>query len=286
MNVITIDQAPPTTFRLGLEKDGLNSYSMGTNSFEIPKKGNKWNHGLTPEQEAKIEAHYGRSFSNPLDNSFWGDMLFELRNFTQSLDMTDPHNILMVSVGKQLGYVAENIDEVKENPMHQFTYIIKDSAREHTQDLSLYERTDEAIITLSRVKKQSNKYLLALAFYCTPNPFEIGTNSDLAYTRLRKLINGEYTESKREGLSKFEAAVALEKAYLYATNDVRWAIRKNIIRRGGDLIYYNPMSGVQYGKTEAKIVEFLLATENQDEYGVTTNPSPTSIKEQLKKLNL
>jgi hypothetical protein len=285
MSYIIIDQAPANEgeFKLGLEEEGMNVYPTGSNTLEIPMRNSKWLHGLTPEELIIVEQHYGHSFSKPEHNEFWSNISFEVKNYLQSVDIERPDNILMVSILKQSGMCAESMDEVEDKRMHQFIYVIKRKDEDDQKKLSLYERQDEAIVQLNRVKKSSNKYMLALAFQATPNPFELGSNYDIAYTRLRELIDGKFTDNKYEGIDRFNAALQLPKEKLYATVDVNLAIRKNIIRRNGKMHYYNPLSNVEYGKTVDSIVDYLLDPTNQEEYGVSKDAPPYSIKKQLER---
>lgn len=288
MAYITIDQAPPNEgeFKLGLEQEGLNSYPTSSNTFEIPQINGEFKHGLTDEQLEFVEKAYGRSFSNPDDRLFWSNFSFDLKNYLQTVDMQNPEHVLMMGSARQLGYCAGNMEEVEANPLHQYIYVINDKNAQFERKLSLYEKQDEAIVVLDRVKKNSKKRLIALAYMSTPNPSEIGTNDRTAYTRLRELIDGKYNKTKIEGINAFNRVVELDPERLYCQVDVERSIRKNIIRRNGKGHYYNPLSDVEYGRSKDAIVDFLLNPKNQDEYGGIPDAPAYSIISQLKKSEL
>lgn len=284
MSTVTIDQVKTEDFRLGLEKEGMQVYPDATQSFPIPRVKGKWNHGLTKEEQKIVETFYGYSFENPAHNEFWGDITFTIKNHLSSLDMSSGDNILKVSIMKQLGMCASSMDEVEENPNNKYVFVVKDRNEDNNKKLSLYLRQDKAKAELLKIMNTSGKYLRALAFVGTPNPYELGDSNELAYTRLRELITGEFTNKKSEGIDKFNTILEIDKPRLYCMVDVKKAIRKNIIRRNAKMEYYNPVSGVVYGKGEERVVTYLLDPTNQDEYGTSKDAPQFSIKKQLERI--
>lgn len=285
MGHVVIMQAPPKEgeFRLGLEQEKLRMYETGNTVFEIPIKNGKLVHGLGKSDIKTVEDYYGKSLSKPEDLDFWTGMHFELKNHVQSLDMDNPHNILLVSVAQELGICASSTDQLLERPNDTFMYVIKDNQADYKEKLTIYQRQDEALANLTKAKKTSQELVIALAFYATPNPYEIGTDHDLAYTRLRELIMGNYTKTMKEGVDKFMQAYEIDKAKLYASRHVKMAIRKNIIRRNSQLAYYNPLSNIIYGNSEDAIIDYLLNPVNQEEYGNYADAPPFSIVQQLNR---
>jgi len=286
MATVIIDQAKTEEFRLGLEREGLNSYPTSTRSFGVPLVNGQWKHGLTPDEVKVVEAFYGRSFTKPEDREFWGDLVFTVKNHLSTINLDNPDQLLMISCMKQLGYCAASLEEVSDNPMANYVFVIKDRGQDEQEKLTLYQRNDEAIIELSKIRKRSNKELIALAFYLLPDPYHIGTNEDLAYTGLRDFIEGKYTEQKYQALDKFTAALEIPKDRLYVMKDVNVAVRKNIIRRNGKREYYNPISSVTYGATLDQVFDYMVDPKNDSEYGLAKDAPEYSIRKQLARINL
>lgn len=282
-NILVINQAPTTEFRLGLEQEGMQLNPSAETSFPIPNVRNRWAHGLNEEDRKLVEEFHGRRFDDPDAYQYWNSIRFDWKNYLSSYDMDDPRNILMISCAKQTGLCAIDLEQIDNNPNARFSFVVHRSRELEEAKYSLYEKQDTAKAELLKVKRSSKKYLLALAYFCTPEPSEIGTNDALAYVRLRNLIEGEYTQTKVEGVDKFMAAKDMSKDRLYTAVNVRKAYRLNIIRRNGDRMYFNPMTNVEYGRTQEAVTDYFLNPKNQEEYGAVKDPEPYSILAQLKR---
>lgn len=280
---IVIAQAPTEEFRLGLEKEGRQLYEQASSTYEIPFVNGKFDHGLSKEQQKKVETYYGYKFDDPNAREFWASISVEIPHTLKMIDPENAEDLLLQSVLKKFGYLAPNLEEATNNKMAKYRFVLRNEGEEEEVKASLYDRQDAALLVLADLKMKSKPYMIALAQYLFN---EVGIENDvLAYTKLRELISGDalsLTKTKKNALDMFEAAMKIEKVTLLVTVDVKKAIARNIIRKDINQRFYNATTGVTYGKTVEEVITFLLNPENADELGSTTNPHPTSVRAQLK----
>lgn len=281
MSNVVLKQAPTTEFRLGLEKEGLQMFESSFSSYEIPFYQGKFQPGLTPEEKVIVEEYFGRKFDDSADFEFWNNYVIEVKHTIMPYDLKNPRDLLHFSVLKQLKLAAPSLEEAN-NPMANYIFVLHNDNAEQEIKATLYEKVDEAIIELNKLKS-TPKYLIGVAKYILPVNTGIGDNKTLAYSKLRELINGDLTNGRNEGVDRFNRALALDKKLLYATVDFRSALRRNIIRKNVKGFFYNPLSQTVYGKNEQECVKFLINPKNQDELGTgTKNDTNYSIRTQLK----
>lgn len=281
----TIKQAPPHSFKMGLEKSNLQLFEITTSSHVIPFVNNRWMHGLTKEEKELVEAHYGHSFDNPAHNDFWGSIEFEIDHTVQGVDTKNPEDILKVAVLKAMSYLAPTLEDAQ-NPMANYLFVLTDQEEEEEMKATLYERTDSAIANLLEIKK-SKKYMLAFAKYLLPTSLGMSEDVNKAYTKVREFLDlklvTQTNTTKKAALSQFERALDIDKGVLYTTVDFRDAVKKNILRLNAENQFYNVTSGTVYGKNEEECISYLMNPKNQDELGTGTKTDKNySIRYQLK----
>lgn len=282
----SIKQAPSTSFKLGLEKTGLQYFEITSSSYEIPFIGGKWQHGLTEDEKEIVENHYGHKFEDPASNSFWGDISFPLDHTIQGINLKEnPEDLLLVGVLKYMKIISPTVEDAH-SPMSGYGFMVTDEDKEEEMKATLYERTDSAISNLLEIKK-TKKYLLAFAKYLLPPSIGIGDDTNRAYTKIRDFLDlklkTSLNPSKKAALSVFENTLNVDKGVLYTTVDFKEALKKNIIRVNGDNYFFNVSSGTQLGKNEEECVRFLMNPKNQDELGTgNKNDKNYSIRYQLK----
>jgi hypothetical protein len=266
---VIVKQAPPKNgvFKLGLEKYGESMFNGADSSFPIPIKNNKFVHGLSEADQKVVEQHYGLQFDNPEHKAAWGNMSFTMRHTLNALDpKNNPEDLLTLSVLKQMSLAASSLEELKDNPMVNYNFVISDDDQEIEAKASVYERTDEAIVALNTLKK-SEKHLLAVSRLLIPRTMGVGSSKELAYLKLREFIEGLIVKNKGEALTRFEQALEMEKEKLYLITDFREAYARNIIRKDKKNGFYNPITEASYGKTEEEALKYLADPKNQGELG-------------------
>lgn len=279
---ILIKQAPPKTFKLGLEKQGLNKFENSNTTFGLTTRNGKFSHGLKDDEEIElVEKYYGWSFDNEKNHADWSSLEFKLEGTVNAVDIKkDPSQLLMVRVAEQLGLIATSLEQA-EDPMSEYEFVMYNESEEEELKATYYEKLDSAIIELGRIRK-TPKYLIGVAKFLLPSSTGIGKDSTKAYAKLREYINGDVTKRKNEAVDRFLKSLTIEKATLYVTVDFKEAFAKNIIRKNTKQRYYNPKSKTEYGKTESEAIAFLSDLKNQDELGLgNKNDAEFSIRAQL-----
>lgn len=277
--MLSIKQAPTTFKKLG---NTIRKFEGTESTFEIPYVKKKWLHGLRSNKEIqKVESHYGRSFSNPEDNEFWGSLKFSLNHFIEPLSGLDnPEDLLKVRVLEASKILTSSYQDFISNENGDRDFILYDENEETSVTASLYEKRDLAVAELVNIKK-TPKYLIAVAKSLLPVNMSI-PSKDAAYVKLREYIDGKVIKNKTEAVDKFLACLEKDKSILYVEVDFDEAFRKNVIRKNSNKRFYNPMTGVEYGKTKDEAVSFLMNPKNQDELGTgLKGDEPYSIRAQL-----
>lgn len=277
---------------MGLEEEGLQVWELATSLVPIPKRMGKWNHGLTKEELKVVEDYYGHSFDNPDHDSFWNNQMFQIKHTRMVLRPDNPEDILKAGIIKTMGLAATSMQEVENNPMARYTFVIEDAAAEQEMATSLYEMQDECIVELNKLRNTPNseRYLFALAVHLFPQGMvgsisDIKASTKLVYTRLREFIDGNHTETQKDGPTKFLAALDIDKGRMLVKCDVTEAIRHGVIRKDRTKNqYYNSMSQTVYGKSVDQVVDFLLQQDQEEELGIGSNPPSWSIRTQLRNV--
>lgn len=276
-----LKQAPTGEFRLGLEKEGLQMFESSYSTWEIPFTNGKFQTGLSDEDKLKVEEFFNRKFDDPGDFEFWSNYTIEVKHTLNPYDLENPRDLLEYSVLRLLKVAAPSLEEA-DNPMASYLFVLHNDKEENELKASLYERVDEAIVELNKLKT-TPKHLIAVAKYILPSNVGIGSNDKMAYAKLRELVNGDLTDAKKTGVDTFFKVLNMDKTELYATVDFREAVKQNIVRKNMKQYYYNPLSQTVYGKNETEVIKFLLNPKNQDELGTGTKSDTNySIRAQLK----
>lgn len=282
MSGILIKQAKPKTFKMGLEERGLSLFENATSTFDIPYTNNSFQHGLNKKDQKIVEDYYGWKFDNREDKENWMALTLELKHTINPLDpKNNPKDLLTISVAKIIGYAAGNAD-IANDPMSNHRFLVYDETEELATTATYYQKLDEAIIQLQKIKTEK-KYILSIAKYVLPNSSGINENMDKAYTKLREFVNGDLSKGKNEAVDKFLKALTVDKTLLYVSVDFDEAYKKNIIRTNTKQQFYNPSSKSIYGKNRDTAIAYLMDIKNQDELGTGgTKDEPFSIRYQLK----
>lgn len=289
MNASIKQANPHGKAKLGLEKSNLQLFEVTESTYEIPFVNNKWKHGLNEEELKIVENHYGHSFSNPEHYMFWASLTpFKIDHTIRSLDLTNPEDILLCGVLKEMKILAPSIEDSNNKVMANYLFALNIEGEEEELKLSIYQRFDKAIVSLTEVGKQP-KYIIALAKYILPPSISIN-DSTKAYTKLREFLDctlkTNQNRSKKEALNIFENALEKDKGVLFTTVDFREAKKKNIIRLDSNNRLFNVSSGTVYGKNEEEAISYLLNPKNQDELGADKKGDKNySIRYQLKQRN-
>lgn len=288
MQDIQIKQAKSGDFKLGLEREGLSHFVNTQSTYEIPYIKGKFQADLTEEQIKIVENHYGYTWngSTKEDFEFWSSLtLPPLKHRMAAFSVTEPEDIILVGVLKYMGVAAPSLGE-SQNAMGNYKFVIHNQKEEEAHKTSIFENRHMAIANLFKIKDQK-KFLVALCKYLLPaNASIIGMTKERAYNLLSEFVEGKHGKAK-ESLDRFNAATSLNKELLYVTVDFKDAYRKNIIRKNDRNMFYNALSGTEYGKNEEAAIEFLLDPKNQDELGLDSkDDKPYSIRKQLKLLEL
>jgi hypothetical protein len=272
-----IKQAPITSEKLGHK---LRRFENCTSRFEIfyDAGRKKFNHGLSKEEQERVEAHYGRSFENPNDLEFWSNINFEIKHDVEPVDMENPPDLLKVRAFQALKSLGNFNDIISGDSTSDF--MLTDESKETELEATLYEKRDLAIAKLIQVK-QSTKYCIGIAKFLLPGSIKISTLDD-AYTKIRQFLDGKIIKGSNEAIRQFNNACDLPKDELYVTVDFNEALRKNIIRKNADGKFHNPLTGTEYGKTSKQSIMYLMQPSNQEEIGAGgKSDKPYSIRYQL-----
>ena len=260
-------------------------YPESTQTYPIPFKHNKPQYTLTAKEVQLVEEFYNHSLSNPTkeDLEFWSNIDIDVPAIHSTLDRSNPADLLKIGVLTNMGILANNMEEVMENPDIRYIFVIEDKAIEIEKKQTYYERKAELAAQLQALKAKSTtkQYLIDMAYFISPNRGEPRTKSE-AFVVLMELIEGESTDTKKEGLNRFEDVVKKDKAWLKVNNIVGQAIEKNIIRRNSKMYFYNTSSNQEYGKRREDVISFLLEPANQAELGGYKDAPEFSIVNQLK----
>lgn len=282
-----IKQAPTTQFKLGLEKQGLQIFENAEVTTEIPIKNGKLVYTLTPEEKEIVEAHYGMKLDDPANIQDWIDRVpISIKSTIDALDDKNPVDILKKGVLLGSGKLAPSLEDVKADPMADYTYVLFTEAQEDSEKLSVHKRYHLAIQDLLKLQKKRIK-LLAVAKYILPSSVGIRNNEEKAYVKLTEWLDGEVEKiTKSAAIAKFKQVLEMDELELFTTVDFKEAFAKNIIRRNGDGYFYNTISQTAYGKNQAECITFLTNPKNQDELGLNDKDDKDySIRYQLKKHN-
>jgi len=282
MSGILMKQAKPKSYKMGLEERGIGLFENAFSTFDIPFTNNSFGHGLNKKEQKIVEDYYGWQFDNPEHRENWMALTLELKHTINPFDpKNNPTDLLTISVAKEIGYAAANKDEA-EDPMKEFKFQIYNETEELATTATYYQKLDEAIMQLQKIKSEK-KYLLAIAKFVLPNSSGINNNMEKAYTKLREYINGDLTKTKNEAVDLFLKCLLLDKTLVNVTVDFREAYKKNIIRTNAKNEYYNAMSKTVYGKNEETAINYLLDVKNQQELGTNSSKDQAySIRYQLK----
>ena len=282
-----IKQAPTTQFKLGLEKQGLQIFENAEVTIEFPIKDGKLLYELTPEEKEIVEAHYGMKLDDPANIQDWIDRVpISIKSTIDALDDKNPVDILKKGVLLGSGKLAPSLEDVKADPMADYTYVLFTEAQEDSEKLSVHKRYHLAIQDLLKLQKKRIK-LLAVAKYILPSSVGIRNNEEKAYVKLTEWLDGEVEKiTKSAAIAKFKQVLEMDELELFTTVDFKEAFAKNIIRRNGDGYFYNTISQTAYGKNQAECITFLTNPKNQDELGLNDKDDKDySIRYQLKKHN-
>jgi len=281
---VIVKQTSNGSFKLGLEKEGLSMFEQTSTSFEIPYVNGKFDHGLTEEQVDRVEKHYGLSFEDPEHRGEWLQIVLSYDHTINAYDLeSNPEHLLAVSVMKNMGQAAPNLEEAS-NPMANYKMVIYNDGDEEEMKATYLERLDTAIMDLQEMKKtKGQQQLIYTAKYILPQSAGIGNDPAKAYVKLRSYLDGNMTSTKDEALVLFNSAINKGKDIIYTTVDFREAYKMNIIRKNNKGQYYNVMSTTVYGSTEEQAIEYLLNPKNQEELGMGKKADANySIRQQLK----
>jgi len=269
-------------FRMGLEKSGHKMFPHASTSCGIPIVKGKWQHGLkTKEHIAMVERHYGDSFDNLGHDAIWRDLLFDFNHNFSALDLEgNAEHVLQMGVLEAMGQATDDIEKALD-PMSNYSFVYTNQSKENEMKAKAYEYYDNAIIALTKLKK-NNKYMIAISKYVLPATVGISEDANRSYTKLREFLEGETKRGRADNCQKFLHAMQMDKAKLYCIIDFRQAYKRNIIRKNTNGLYFNPISGVEYGKTEDTSIAYLLNPKNSDELGAGKNSDTNfSIRHQL-----
>lgn len=282
-----IKQAPTNAFRLGLEKQGLQVFENAEVTTEIPLKNGKIMYDLTPEEKEKVEAHYGMTLDDPANVQEWIDRVhINIRATIDTLDITNPEDILKVGVLKANKSLAPNLEEAKANQMAGYKWVLYTEAQEDGAKLSVHKRYHNTIQELLKLSKKRTK-LLAVAKYILPSSLGIRNDETKAYVKLTEWLEGKVeTITKDAAITKLNEVINMDEHQLFVTVDYKEAVSKNIIRRNADGYFYNTISQTAYGKNQSECIKFLTNPKNQDELGLNDKDDKDySIRYQLNKYN-
>lgn len=276
-----IKQAPTDRFMLGQELQYFENAEITT---EIPLKNGRIPYTLTDEEKKLVESHYGLELDNPEHINLWLEKVtFETKPTIDVIDDTNPEHILKKGILLANNTYAPNL-EAANDYMQGYKFVVYDEEQEAENKATLYEKYDEAIIKLGKLRKRKKK-LLAVAKYILPSTTGIQSNVSKAYTLLRDWIDGKFDNtSRREAIDALIRTILMDEAELYVTVDFKEAYKRNIIRTDTEGYFINAASGTRLGKNQAEAITYLMNPKNQDELGMgKTSDKPYSIRYQLEK---
>jgi hypothetical protein len=282
--IAAIKQARDTrTPRMGFEELGMTCAPGAVTSVPIPYTNKGWQHGLDDEQKRQVERHFNRSFSNRADDVFWAAMTFDVPNDGDNIDMSDPEQVLKVSVLKQLGHLTTD-------PANQvgYKFILFNQAADDAARATNARQKAKAIAQLDDLAKDA-PYIVALARIISGHTKIIDT-VDGAFVVLYDFIE-ESAKNVKAFSEKLDPAMGggLPKERAIVICVVRDAVKRSVISfdRNNNCYTNRALSGSNYGRTEEDVVSFLLQDTNVAHLGFgNDSDEPYAIRRQLATVQL
>lgn len=258
---------------MGYEQIGLSVAEGAQTSTPIPFTNRGFKHGLSDSELKIVEKHYNKSFSKPEHNEFWANLEFKTPHTEEVIDMTNPENILRLSVLSVAGYLAPNTEDQK-NRFSSYKFVLRNEGEEEKAKASIYQKKTKAATVLEKIRETEAPYMIALARFLTGNSAGIKT-AESAFVKLMDFIEGKVTSTKGEAVDQFLSALdpkyggnkLMSETMLEVT--IQDAIMHGIIRYDKNRqTYYNPASpDSNYGRDKNEILAFLTNIKNQDHLG-------------------
>lgn len=274
------DQRTP---RMGFEQLGMTCAPGAVTSVPIPYTNTGWQHGLDDEQRRLVERHYSKSFSKKDDDWFWAGLFFEIPNDGAHIDLSNPEEVLKVSVLKQLGHLTLD-------PSNQvgYRFSLFNQAADDAAKATFARQKAKAIAQLDELSKDE-PYIVALARIISGHNKVINTG-DGAFVVISDFIEGgqknvaAFTEKLDPTLG---GKLPKERAIVICV--VKDAIKRSIIGfdRQANSFHNRALAGSNYGRTEEDVVTFLLQDQNADHLGFgNDSDEPYAIRRQLAAVQL
>lgn len=279
---------------MGYEDLGLNCNENAFTMTQMSYKDGVWAHGLSAEDQKKVEKYYNRSFSKAEDSPFWASKVFKVPHTNDMIDPNSPEDILKLGVLTATGLLAPNTSE-QDNPHRSYRFVLVNPGKDEEKEATLYQRRFKAAGYLDQIKSEEERYLVYLSKYLLNNQSGVMSTPQTAFVKLAKYIQGELEGSnKNDAVDLFLASLdpkyggTKSKDELYLEVDVNDAIKRQIIRMDRNRqVFYNPMiPDSDYGRNITEVVNFLSNPKNMDHLGTgSDSDSVYAIRYQLAKAN-
>jgi hypothetical protein len=272
----------PNNFNLGLEKYNMSKFDGCKTMYEWPFRNGK---PLIPvfkkDHKEIIENFYGCKIGEASFTDVVSNHVVTFSGQLTALDETNPQDLLSIYLLSLIkGSVAPTLEDA-DNPMNNHRHYIVSQKEEVATKVNKKVLVLEAASMLMDLKNNKSKHMVMVAKDIFANS-GIGNNQDTAFIMLSDLIDGKNEQFKKDPIGVFMSAAKKDPKELRLSVDIKEAMVYNIIRRDSDGWYFNPASGVKYGKNFTEIYQYLKKPENQEELGVGNEKDATfSIRYQL-----
>ena len=268
---------------LGMEEYNMSMWDGTTVLMDVPMKGNRYVHGLTKDEVEELKSFdkLGIDLDSEEGQQFLADFQISIPSRLSSLDLDNPRDFLSLKILQASGnIIAPSKGEATTGNVKYGFYIQNKDEEARSNNITL-RTVNQAITKIENLSIENPEFFLAVCKFILPDNVGLGTNVDVAYSKIN-----EFVRASLDGAKRFLDAInenVVSKHKIYITNDIKTAIRKNVIRKNQKGYYYNPMTNTEYGKNLEEVINFLMDVKNIDEMGTGENDDANySIKYQLK----
>lgn len=217
---------------------------------------NRYETGLTPEEEAKYSAELGIDLSSKLkfvngnvtSHPYYHNRIgrVKLENRTMLFNMDNPSDVVKVKLMKASQFVANSLDEIDDYPeATHYIYNEDEQVKERYKKIAINDACSVEKNKLTPTEKANIVFVLG-------GKYVIGKSSEYIDVALNEII-----ETKPQ---EFLGVARMDKKNIADRATVLDAIRRGILNRDGFAINY---MGTQLANNVDEMVEYIQQPENQ-----------------------
>jgi len=260
--VVVIRQNTEQANIMGLEAIKRSMFPNTEVGFSVPYLNGTFRHNLSTPEKKIVQDYYGVTFESEKGKEFYSSLVLKIPTGVYTLDLDDPEKLLFYKVTLGNGAIAKDMATAK-SPMCKSLFYYYDQEEEEKVVAEENSKLTEAIISLSKLKEKQPQRLVILAKYLLrKNNF----TTDSAFNA----ISAKIVKDAKKFIDVFNNALKTDEKLIKTTVQVIEAVDRGILKKNKSSQYFNPISGIEYGRNIDEIVTFLIDPKNSDELGAGT----------------